>query len=107
MKKLLVLLILAAVAGALVYRFVLATPEARTCARLAELCGVDSESTTSCEEDLGEIRKVAGTEAVERAAECVAGSDTCVEATACTITGLLRGTADEVLQGIQRSLEQK
>lgn len=105
MKKLLVFLILAAVAGALVYRFVLATPEARACARFAELCGADS--TTSCEEDLGEMRKVAGTEAVERAAECVVGSDTCMEATACTITGLLRGTADEVLQGIQRSLEQE
>lgn len=107
MKKLLVLLVLAAVAGALVYRFVLATPEARVCARLTELCGAESESTTSCEDDLREIREVAGTEAVERAAECVAGADTCVEATACTITGLLRGTADEVLQGIQRSLEQK
>jgi hypothetical protein len=107
MKKLLVFLVLAAVAGALVYRFVLATPEARVCSRLTELCGVDSESATSCEEDLRSMRDLAGAEAVERAAECVAGSDTCVEATACTITGLLRGTADEVLQGIQRSLEQK
>lgn len=107
MKKLLVFLILAAVAGALVYRFVLATPEARTCARLVELCGAEAESVTSCEEDLGEMRKLAGADAVEKAADCVAGSDTCIEATACTITGLLRGTADEVLQGIQRSLEQE
>ncbi len=105
MKKLLVFLVLAAVAGALVYRFVLATPEARACARLAELCG--AESTTSCEEELGEMRQLAGTDAVEQAADCISGSDTCMEATACTITGLLRGTADEVLQGIQRSLEQK
>lgn len=107
MKKLLVFLILAAVAGALVYRFVLATPEARACAHLADLCGASAESTASCEEDLGEMRKLAGAEAVERAAECVTGSDTCIEATACTFTGLLRGTAEEVLQGVQRSLEQK
>ncbi|HWN71845.1 MAG TPA: hypothetical protein VNM90_29605 [Haliangium sp.] len=105
MKKLLVILVLAAVAGALVYRFVLVTPEARLCSRMVELCG--EQGTSSCERDYGELRKAMGPEAMERAADCVEDSATCTEAVACMATGFLRDFTEQVGKGIERSLEQK
>lgn len=105
MKSLLVVLVLAAAAGALVYRFALATPEARLCARLTDLCG--AEEASSCESRFGELRKAVGPEAMERAADCVGDSETCVEATACMATGLLGDTVEQIGKGIERSLQQQ
>jgi hypothetical protein len=104
MKKFLVVLVLAAVGGALVYRYVLATPEARVCSRMAELCDQDR---ASCERQYGGVRKALGPEALERAADCLDGSETCAEAVACTATGLSRDFVEQIGKGIERSLEQK
>jgi hypothetical protein len=106
MKSLLVVLVLAAVGGALVYRYVLATPEARVCSRLVELCGEEG-AAASCEEDFGKVRKALGPEALERTADCVGGSETCTEAVACMATGLSRDFVEQIGKGIERSLEQK
>lgn len=106
MKSLLVFLVLAAVAGALVYRYVLATPEARVCSRLTELCG-EQGAATSCERDFGELRKALGPDALERTADCVVESATCTEAVACMATGLLRDVTDQLGKGIERSLKQE
>jgi hypothetical protein len=105
MKKLLVLIVLAAAAGVLVYRFVLATPEARVCSRLTELCG--EQGASSCESDFGKLRKALGPEALERTADCVGDSETCTEAVACMATGLLRDTVDQLGKGIERGLRQQ
>jgi hypothetical protein len=107
MKKLLVFVVLAAVAGGLVYRFVLLTPEARLCSRLNDLCSDGEQHGGSCEDDLGKLRKALGPDALERAADCVGDSETCAEATACMATGLLRDTVDQLGKGIERALEQK
>ena len=106
MKSLLVFLALAAVGGVLVYRYVLATPEARVCSRMVELCGEQGKAA-SCEEDFGKLRNALGPEALERTADCVDGSQTCTEAVACMATGLLRDFTEQVGKGIERSLEQK
>jgi hypothetical protein len=106
MKKLLVVLVLAAVGGALVYRFVLATPEARFCSGLTELCG-EQGAAALCEREDGGLRKVLGEEAVERAADCVGGSTTCTEAVACMGTGMMRDVTEQLGKGIKRSLEQR
>lgn len=105
MKKLLVFLVLAAVAGALVYRFVLRTPEARVCSRITALCG--EQGPSSCEEDFGKLRNAVGPEALERTADCVDDSETCTEAVACMATSLLRDTAEQLGKGIERALEQE
>lgn len=104
MKKLFFFLVLAA-AGALVYYFVLRSPESRMCARLNELCG-DGNFSASCEKDLGELRKALGPDALERAAECVSDSDTCTEAATCMAAGMMRDAMEQFGKGIERALEQ-
>jgi hypothetical protein len=105
MKSLLIVLVLAAAAGALVYRFVLATPEARVCSRLTELCG--EQGASSCESDFGKLRKALGPDALERTADCVDESATCTEAVACMATGLLRDSFEQLGKGIERGLGQE
>jgi hypothetical protein len=103
MKKLLVLLVLAAVAGWLVYQYVLRTPEARLCDRLAELCG--DAASSSCEHDFTKLRQTLGPASVERAADCMSESDSCPEALGCMGTGLLQEAARELTEGLERGLK--
>ena len=105
MKSLLIVLVLAAAAGALVYHFVLATPEARVCSRLTDLCG--EQGASSCESDFGKLRQALGTDALERTADCVDDSATCAEAVGCMASGLLRDGIEQLGKGIGRGLGQE
>ncbi|ACY18263.1 hypothetical protein [Haliangium ochraceum] len=104
MKKLIAVLLLAGAAFAAYYFLVMRTPEARICDRMSELCGAESDAE-SCEADLESARDAVGDAAIEDVASCVDEADTCIEAAACTATGLIRGASEEALEGIQKGLQ--
>jgi len=108
MKKILALCVLAAllVGGWWVYSRFMAPPEARACARLADLCNAaESDAKESdCAQGLQEMKKVAGEKAVERATACIAEADSCINAAGCMV-GAGVGAFGEFLEGMQKALE--
>ncbi|WP_428268656.1 hypothetical protein [Haliangium sp.] len=107
MKTLLFVIVVLGAAGALAYKFLPLTAEARACSRLADLCSDsdDNKDTSSCEEDFASLERNLGPEAVERATECVSNSDTCVSAVTCIGTGVLQDAAGDVIEGIKRGIK--
>lgn len=103
--KALIALVVLGVAGWLVYTQVLASPASRICDRMADLCGAEPGKASSCEEDLDQIGRMLGDRALERIDDCVAGSEQCLEATACMGAGLTREALEDVVEGIERGLK--
>jgi hypothetical protein len=108
MKKLLVLVVLAA-AGYAAYAFVLRPPAKRTCMRAAELCGLDGSGTETeqCVQLLDSLKK-SNPASVEQVTTCIADAKSCGEAAGCASgaaltlgTGFVKG----FLSGIQKSIK--
>jgi hypothetical protein len=104
MKKLLVVIVLAAAAYA-VYAFVIRPPEKRACARMAELCGLGEQGARQCTEVLDSLKK-SHPESVPKVATCVADAKSCAEAMGCASgaalsigAGFLKGFVD----GLQKA----
>jgi hypothetical protein len=83
MRKLLLLLIVA-VGGFLIYRYVITTPEKRSCERLAELCGDKAMGIDKCVGDVTELGKTSKG-AVARFDACVAEAKSCGEGAGCLV----------------------
>ncbi len=93
MKKLLALVVLAAI-GFGVYRYVLRPPEKRTCARMADLCGMKADEHDRCTHDVVELRKNLSAEQQDKMDSCVAGAKTCAEAAGCMVGSGFNAAAD-------------
>lgn len=104
MKALIALAVLG-VAGWLIYTQALASSASRICDRMAELCDADPGEASSCEDDLNEIGRLMGDDALAQVEDCVTASDVCLEATACMGAGLTREALDDVIKGIERGLK--
>ncbi len=81
MKKLLVLIVLAAV-GYGAYRWWHRAPEKRACARLSALCG-DKGDADRCERDMAELAKTASAENMSKLDSCLGDAKTCAEGAGC------------------------
>lgn len=105
MKKILgVGLVGAAVIGAVVVAKasgVAATPEAKTCIKLGELCGAEKsgEKLDQCVDGLNQAKKMSGEPAVQRSMQCVQESTTCMAATGCMMGGVGMGALGEMMKG--------
>jgi hypothetical protein len=80
MKKVLVLLVLAAAVA--VYVFVIRPSEKRACARVDELCGLGESTVQQCTQTLDSLKQTNASSA-ERATTCLGGAKSCGEAMGC------------------------
>jgi hypothetical protein len=104
MKKVLVLLVLAAAAYA-AYAFVIRPPERRACIRMAELCGLGESEAQQCTQTLDSLKK-SNASSVAQAATCIADAKSCGEAMGCASgTALTIGTGflKDFLNGLQKA----
>ncbi len=79
-----------------------ATPEGRTCIKLADLCAVDDKSTKkleTCVDDLEKAKKAVGEQNVKRSMDCVAEANSCMAATGCMMGGVGVGALGEMMKG--------
>ena len=87
-----------------------ATPEGKTCIKMAELCGAAGEPGSSgqkleaCVANLEHAKKVAGAPAVERSMSCVQESNSCAAATGCMMGGEGVGAIGEMMKGFGSAL---
>ena len=109
MKKLLIALVVLALAGALVYRYVPAVREARACSKLERLCageeGAGEKWGRRCRDGFVDLRKQGGDETADRAVACILDSDSCGGAAGCVAGTLFRSTVGGFLDGVRRALE--
>jgi hypothetical protein len=108
MKKLLVLLLLAAAAYA-VYAFVIRPPEKRACLRIADLCGFDprGDQTERCTQMLDAFKK-SNAPAAAQVTTCVGDAKSCGEAVGCASGAALSIGTDFVkdfLTGLQKTIK--
>lgn len=104
MKKLFVTLLVLGLLGGggwLLYSRYGKSPERRACERVQALCG-DKEART-CEDAMGQLRRLGGDEAAERAASCVSAAKSCVSSVGCFV-GAGLGSLGELFEGIKRGL---
>lgn len=89
---------------------VTATPEEKTCNRLADLCSTSSHDVrkdkdfASCPADLADAKKFAGAPAVDRSMTCVAEANTCTAASVCLATSVGMGALGEAMKGFGSAL---
>ena len=83
MRKLLLLLIVG-VGGFLIYRYVITSPEKRSCERLAELCGEKAMGVDRCVGDVTELGKTSRG-AVAKFDACVSDAKSCGEGAGCLV----------------------
>ncbi len=83
MKKLLVVLLLAGAGSFLVYRYALGSPEKRSCARLAELCGMKPDEEKKCVSDLAEMSQKLGADPYAKFNSCVSDAKSCPAGIGC------------------------
>jgi hypothetical protein len=105
MKKLLVVVVLGVV-GYVVYAFVLRSPEKRTCAHMAELCGLDQGGgeVARCRQALDALKK-SNAAAVEHVNACVAEAKSCGETAGCAsgaAWSIGAGLLNDFLSGLRR-----
>jgi hypothetical protein len=112
MKKILaVFLVLGVVLGGVAFALMRRTPEQSACMRVADLCGVKDgtkEDLDKCVADVGDWRRMAGDEAVDKGMKCVAEAKTCGEAMGCT-TGAgikgVQGIVNDFMKGLGKGLQ--
>lgn len=98
------LLVVAAVLGlgALVYAKVIrSSPSEQACDRLATLCGKSVE-VGECRDALDEAEDVVGEKVIEKATDCMASADSCMEAVGC-VAGASTHALDDFARGFERS----
>jgi hypothetical protein len=100
MKKLLFLLLLAGGGAFVYYKFF--PSEKRSCAKLAELCGVNVTGE-SCESGLLDLKKGIGEEGASKLHDCIGRATSCPEATGCK-AGAAVGGAAEVMGKFMKGL---
>ena len=100
MSKLLVVVAVLGL-GAVVYAKVIrSAPEERACERLDSLCGGEVD-IGECTEGFAEAEKLVGEKVIEKATDCMADADTCMEAVGC-MAGAGSHVIDELEQGFER-----
>jgi hypothetical protein len=91
MKKLLVLVVVLAIAGAAAGWLLLrSTPERSVCTRTWELCGVGEgklEELERCVQDVEKLRQKSDDETFKRTVKCVEQANTCPGAMGCLAGG--------------------
>src|SRR5438094_3850251 len=105
MRKLLLLLIVG-VGGFLIYRYVITTPEKRSCQRLAELCGDKAMGIDKCVGDVAELGKTSK-DAVARFDACVSDAKSCGEGAGCLVGagfGAAGSVISDFLKGVGKAL---
>jgi hypothetical protein len=97
MKKAGLAVLILALAGGGVF-LLTRSPERAACARLADLCGVtgSSQDLSTCVDDLGKLRKLAGDETMDKGLSCVEHATSCPEATVCMAGPGLKGLGGAV-----------
>jgi hypothetical protein len=86
--------------------FSAASRDENTCERFASLCSGDDEkrSESTCAEDLAQMRKKVGAEAVDRAGACIDEAESCIEASGC-VAGASVGVLKDFVSGFERALK--
>ena len=103
--SLLGLLVIAAI-GYGVYHFFFAASSARSCEKVAKLCGgKGGKATESCEKLFSRLEKAGGDPAA-RTHECIREAESCAAAVGCMVGGSL-GAAGEFLKGLKGAIEKK
>ncbi|HJZ88247.1 MAG TPA: hypothetical protein VKN99_23895 [Polyangia bacterium] len=105
MKKLLLFLIILGVGGYFAYRYYV-TPEKRSCARLAQLCGFKSDDHQRCVSQLADLGRNANSESMAKFHDCVAGAKTCAEGSGCLVGAGLSAAGNlfhSFLEGVEKA----
>src|SRR5215831_17476994 len=105
MLKALLLLLVLAVAGIIVYvRFF--APDRRACSRLAELCG-PSTNIDACASHFSQLRR-SSSEAFQKLMSCLSDAKSCGQGTRCVLGAGFTATehvVDDLIKGIGKALE--
>lgn len=103
MKKLLVVLVLAALGVVIYTKFVRATPAEQSCTKLDDLCGGEKLEPAECRKGFDDAKKLFGEEAVDRAISCIDDAQSCMEAAGC-IAGAGMKSLEQLERGFERGL---
>jgi hypothetical protein len=108
MKKLLVVLLLVGAGSFLVYRYALGSPEKRSCARLAQLCGMKADEEKKCVSDLAEMSQKLGADPYSKFNSCVADANSCPAGIGCYAGVGMRAIGDamgQFMDGLGKALQ--
>lgn len=100
MKKLLAVLVVAGLGTAVYAKVIRSSPEKRACKQLDSLCGGDVD-IKECTEAFDEAAKIVGDKVVDKATDCMANANSCVEAAGC-IAGAGTHALDDFERGFDR-----
>ncbi len=83
-----------------------ATSDVTACARLADLCSTSDQKVdpASCQKQMADARKMAGSSNVDRSEQCMVDSRTCAAASGCLTGGVGMGAMGEYLKGLGGAL---
>jgi len=84
-----------------------ASPEAKVCERLADLCSADPPKQTEldeCVHDMKDLRKQAGSTSFEKTRSCIDESQSCAAASGCIVGGAGVGMVGEMLKGLGNAM---
>jgi hypothetical protein len=107
--RLLGLLLVLALVGFLVYRFVLTSADQRSCQRLADLCGDKAAAVDSCMHHIGGLGKTSR-ESVDKFHSCISGASSCGEAAGCVVGAGFSAagkTVNDFIKGLGKAFDKK
>ena len=83
-----------------------AASDVTACARLADLCSTSDQKVepASCQKQMADARKMAGSSNVDRSEQCMVDSKTCAAASGCLTGGVGMGAMGEYLKGLGGAL---
>ena len=102
-------LLVLALIGFVVYRFVITSADQRSCERLASLCGEKSETVERCVNHVKGLGKMNG-EAAAKFHSCVGDAHSCGEAAGCVVGagfGAVGQTLNDFIKGLGKALDKK
>jgi hypothetical protein len=97
MKKFLIVAILLGAGGVFAWKHFMRS-EARSCAKLADLCGDKAKDMDKCVSDMADLRKQLGDDVANKFDSCVADAKTCAEGAGCMVGAGMSGVGDAVNQ---------
>jgi hypothetical protein len=100
-KKLLVVLVLAALAAVVYAKVFRPTSSDKMCAKIDYLCGGEKIKADECRDGIAEARKVFGEDSVDRAISCVDDATSCMEALGCVMGAGMR-SFEHFQRGVDR-----